>query len=355
MRCIALLALGVPLAIAAQTIGTGQFFQEGRSYLRDNYEPPLALAEQLAASAGFFALDLTPLNDATLYGTDSVVCEAAPPAYAYFSDYYDTANVQLTVIDLALLSHSPYVFLRDASGVRYVGGRPNGASDSGNDLIFQRYPDNAFALVLEDTITPGWTHTEQVHATWYDASGSDDHFVDGTVSMVADGHGSMVLPDGTFLPSTLRLRSVMDYVDSSGFFGAHTRSDTLYTWYAEDTDGPVMTMQRGPYILTSGYISPLPLTVYRHAGSSGVTERGASAGGLRVFPQPIDTRVTVQLPEGWIGADLEIHDAQGACVRHVRVTTARVEVDRGGLPAGAYTLHAARADGARISGRLVVQ
>ncbi|HEX2618122.1 MAG TPA: hypothetical protein VHL57_11310, partial [Flavobacteriales bacterium] len=143
--------------------------------------------------------------------------------------------------------------------------------------------------------------------------------------------------------------------DSSVFFGVQPHQDTLFTWYAEGVDGPVMTMERGYYPLLSGYVSPLPLTVYRHDVSSGVNAVSEQER-LRVHPCPLRDRAWVELPDAdWIGATLDLYDAHGARVRRDRVSAQRQAIEREGLPAGLYVLNAQHRDGRRQVARLVVE
>lgn len=320
----------------APVIGPDQFFEVGRYYLRDNYDPPLPLVGTIIATDGpDYALDLTSLVDGILYGTDSVVCTAAPTLYAYHTDYYDTANVMITVNDVSTGEFSQYVFLDEPDRVRYVGGQPNGAGGTGNDLVLQRYLDNGFAIVLEAGMTYGYSSTETVDAEWVDLSGSDGHTVTGTVTNLIDGYGSITLPDGEVLPHTLRLRSVMSYTDENDLFGTIEHQDTLYTWYAEGYSGPVMTMGRGFYALTAGYVSPLPFTLYRPQAISTGVPAPAQASALTLVPNPTADRVHI------LGAPsravYRLLDPQGRQVAQGRLD-GQGGVNVGALPAGSYLL-----------------
>ena len=351
---IAFVAIG-PSNGQSPVIGAGQFFAVGQHYLRDNYDPQPVLAAELAASgiAGY-ALDLSPLNSAVLYNTDSVVCMTAPGSYLYYTDYYDTANVMLQVHD-EFGGITMFLFLTESDRVRHVGGGANGTS-SMNETIFQQYPTNAFALVLQDGISHGFEHAEVIDGFWVDASGSDDHYVNGSLTMEADGYGSITMPDGALIENTLRLRSVMTYLDSNAVFGVTTHQDTLFTWYAEGLDGPLMTMARGHYALTSGYVSPLPLTVYRQEAPNSVHGPEAATFRPQVFPNPFTEEAMVDLGGFGPGAKhVTITDAQGRVVVQRSIADDRMILDANGFSPGLHVLRVSRTDGLTAMGRFVVQ
>lgn len=282
-----LLLMAAPLP-AQPTIGPHSFFQPGHRYLRFSYDihPDIA-SELIAADGDLYAIDLSWVNFATLYTSDSVLCGPAPGTYSHHSEYYDTANVQVTFRDRELGGIRTHLFRVTGDTVKYIGGQPNGSGDTGDDLVLQRYPNNVFETLLFPDITYGTTWTEEIDGIFLDGSGSDDHFLHGTSTTTADGAGSITLPDGTYLPHTLRLRTVRDYMDNNALFGPVPRQDTLYTWWVDSWDAPLMTLPVGDYGMMHGYIAPLPFTIHRRLGAVepvGIHERANPS--INLWPNP---------------------------------------------------------------------
>ncbi len=338
-----------PAAAQPPQLGPAQFFQVGHSYLRFSYEiDPDNAASLIAADGDGYAINLTWLHEAFLYTSDSIACTTAPTSYAYHTDYYDTANVQLSITDRMLGGTREHLFLVDDQQVQYVGGQPNGAGSTGDDLVFQRYPDNAFETVLQQDVVFGTTWTEIIDGQFYDGSGSDDHFITGTATTVADGAGQITLPDGTLLPHTLRLRTVRDYVDDNAVFGSIARQDTLYTWWVDSWDAPLMTLPVGDYGLMHGYVNPLPFTIYQRLNNAQtIAERGVEHVALS--PNPCNSTLRIRSASGM--QRYIIRDASGRLVQEGSVTGDRT-LDVSQLINGSYLL---RLDGDGVrQGRFVV-
>lgn len=332
---VALAALMIGTATAqSPVIGPDAFFQVGASYHRTVHEVTPDLEQALRAAAGpGYLLDLAPLNSAYAYTTDSLACIAAPGTYIFFQDYFDTANVALALFD-GLGNDALYLFLHGPGRIQYVGGAPNG---SFNEIVWQQFTDLHFGLELEDGIVFGHTHTDTVQGYFVDASGSDDHHLRGTRTTVADGHGTVLLADGTLLPNTLRLRSVITATDSNAFFGITPVQDTLYTWYAEGVDGPLMTWG-GTSVLYAGYIGSTRhlLAVYRRALDTGVP--GAAAGGLGapITPDPTTGPVLIRMATAEQPGTLRLLDAWGRELRRWPRAAGPVEADLSGWAPGLY-------------------
>jgi len=327
--------LCVSTLTAQPTIGPDQFFQVGHGYLRHSYDILPDVAEDLIAADGpDYAIDLDWVDSAPLYTSDSITCSAAGNEYPYYPDDYDTANVQVTFHDRELSGVRTHLFLVREGSVQYVGGQPFGTGDTGDDLVFQRYPDQVFETVLIPSIELGTTWSGPIDGRFLDASGSDDHFLTGTSTTIADGTGSITLPDGTYLPHTLRLRTVREYMDSNVVFGDTPRQDTLYTWWVDSWDGPLMTLPIGDYGLMHGFIAPLPFTLYTRVGEvqpAGMSEQAAIP--VRLGPNPCSDRL-------WIhdatNTTYRVVDASGRTVMQGEPVNGSLDIQH--LAPGSYTL-----------------
>lgn len=332
-----LLALATGSATAqSPVIGTDAFFQVGAAYLRDVHDVTPALEQALQAAVGpDYLLDLAPLSSAFLYTTDSLSCINAPGNYIFFPDYFDTANVALQLFD-ALGNDALYLFLHQADRIQYVGGAPNG---SFNEIVWQQFPDLRFTLELEEGIAYGHAHTDTVEGYFLDASGSDGHYVRGYRSTVADGYGSILMPDGTLVPQTLRMRSVITATDSNGFFGVNPIQDTLYTWYAEGVDGPLMTWGHNS-ALYAGYIGSARelLTVYRRSPGTGLSVPVAGMAAPSVVPDPTTGPVLIRMGAADRPCTVRLLDASGRELQRWAGATGSVQADLSGHAPGLYVV-----------------
>ncbi len=325
----------LPAIAQSPVIGTAQFFQPGPTYIRDNYDPPPAFIDALVMASGpGYSIDLSSVNTMFLYGTEELTRVPASGPYFYYPEYYDTANVRLFVHQ-EQTDYGTFLFLTNEEGIHYIGGQPNGVTWP-VESIFMRYPDHSFPLELEDSMTYGYVHQADIIGEWNDASGSDEHFVTGSCMTEADGYGTVIMPDGTVIQNTLRLRTVIACTDSNALFGVNEQNDTLYTWYAEGLSGPLMTLARGSHALTAGYISFLPLAVYHPQSITGVPEIATRKPRITMAPVPSSGPVHIQVQDSHHEAALSVVDQEGRTLRQWMLTGGDMHVDTGDLSTGVY-------------------
>ncbi len=325
----ALVAIG-----QSPVIGTAQFFQLGQTYIRDNYIPETGFEDQLIQATGpDYTIDLTPLSSALVYGTEEVIREEATGPYMFYPDYYDTANVQITV-QTGEFEFGTFLFLEEPGIIRHVGGQPNGVTWM-NEAVWMRYPDNSFPLELQDNMTYGFEMAGIIDGEWSDVSGSDEHYVSGSSTTDVDGYGTITMPDGLVIDNTLRIRTAHAYVDSNALFGVNAYNDSIYTWYAEGRSGPLMTLRRGNHVLGSGYVSHLPLTVYRQSSTQSISAQ-PEVPEPSVFPNPFNAHAVLLWPVGDGNEPVIITDVQGRVVQHGQLRAGRLELNADRFTPGLY-------------------
>lgn len=131
-------------------------------------------------------------------------------------------------------------------------------------------------------------------------SGSFDGFgfsgnVNGNVSTVADGTGTLNLVDGITLTNVLRVKSVQSLTFTAGFFPIATMKQTIYNYYHSTQKFPVLSINYTSMTQTGQ--SP---TVTASANGNknifvvGVKENSLADGHLSIFPNPAQDFITIQ-------------------------------------------------------------
>lgn len=155
------------------------------------------------------------------------------------------------------------------------------ANASGTNIIFtnpedmQRYP-----------FTYNNTYTDNFAASY--VSGGATINRSGSITVTADGYGTLKLPNGTF-NNVLRIKRLETYADSWGGTGMNYTVET-YAWYS-----PVMRELLLTRIEASMNGSPVPVVMaYTSQTPSAVTSMVIAAGSTLLYPNPARDLVQVQ-------------------------------------------------------------
>jgi Secretion system C-terminal sorting domain len=175
----------------------------------------------------------------------------------------------------------------------------------------------------------------------------------GTISVNADGSGTLTLPSGTY-NNILRVKSVREEFDT--IFGqlpivVHAIY-TYYNWYQTSLYYPILAID-----YTDIYPSIGPLihtkTVGFRAVTTGINEKIASNGGLTVSPNPSSTGIFNLFPNDKQENinQVEIIAPDG---RVVFSSTGNVnEIDLSGQAKGIYFYRVSMVNGETFSGKLM--
>lgn len=138
------------------------------------------------------------------------------------------------------------------------------------------------------------------------------------------------------------------YVESRHFAGG--QRDSLYrttngsTWTnitanlnAADLNGSGILEHDGHVFIGYGMGSP-GQGLYRYSLSTSIGDDVAGASALRVYPNPVDEDMTVQLPEGGTRRGYTLFDALGGQIRSGRVGEGSGRIGLEGLEPGIYFL-----------------
>ncbi len=166
--------------------------------------------------------------------------------------------------------------------------------------------------------------------------------VTGNVIGVADGYGTLILPEGT-VNDVLRVRRVTTTSLITAFGNGEIEEDA-YAFYKVGLGLPILEVSA-----TTGDLPLLgPLDIqsleWTDVNSVGFADLFSDAIGMEVFPNPATDMVQVNFGlSGGRTVAIELMDLSGRAVRTVGVNTANSGVhtsmvDLAGLPAGMYML-----------------
>lgn len=152
----------------------------------------------------------------------------------------------------------------------------------------------------------------------YAAAGSNSVIRTGTISLLGDAYGNIILPTGSF-PNSLRLRTTMTRKDSSSNTVIFTNY-TAYNWYTQGKKQPVFginysstSINGGPssYVKIAAFNTNIPPTGIRQLG----TTIPSSYKLFQNYPNPFNplTKIKFDIPNSEF-VRIRIYDELGQLV-----------------------------------------
>lgn len=259
------------------------------------------------------------------------------PASTEFSAQFPTATV-------AEVSDGSTVYFRtDASGVFMLGYVAEDLPVAfSNDGRFMNFPC---------THQTTWDDT---YAASFDVEGNEVT-QSGTITSTADGHGTLVLPDGN-VANVLRVHWVQVEEMDMGLFTFTTTFDN-HLYYVPGQSYPVVQTTSATSTVF-GNSTTTEFTQWTPALATGLQEV-TNASSLNAFPVPTSGELNFKLPEHFSGTPLiTILDMTGRTVhgaRNLDLQGDRGRIDVSALPAGTYQCTAIDELGQRATARFIVQ
>lgn len=155
----------------------------------------------------------------------------------------------------------------------------------------------------------------------------------GTSSYVADGYGSVILPNGATANNLLRIVIKQHVTDSQVYVGTPvpavvtTFNSTAYSWISSGQ------AYYNPFIISFDTVinqlgtTPSKMAYYQPATVQSVVEHTFGINNATVYPNPASDHVSIQLDNSVQGdAQLLIYDVTGKLVK--QATTSMVKADR---------------------------
>jgi len=224
------------------------------------------------------------------------------------------------------------------------------ATQSGVVALYSNAQDQLrFPFTYTDTYTDNFSVTFTNQGTTFNRA--------GTITVTADGYGTLILPDGT-LNDVLRVHVVEEYTDNYTLGGVpNTISyySDIYLWYKPGTHFPVLA-----FTDLESDISSNQYGVYHYPGTVGIDEKQNTNITIAAMPNPASQRTHINLTLQQAEAvQISLMNALGQTVTEIENTTLQpgtynLPVDLHTLANGIYYIHVTGTNGTRNQ-KLMVQ
>ena len=145
-------------------------------------------------------------------------------------------------------------------------------------------------IIFNYPYTYNSTHTDLFESTFI--NGGTTFYRKGTITGLADGYGTLILPNGTF-SNVLRIKLVEDYQDSANVMGIPQvfEYDTeLFLWYQPGTHSQLL--ETGTF--TSNFGGTFSFGNYLDQSSVNINETLLSEYDFKMFPNPATTFTNIK-------------------------------------------------------------
>jgi hypothetical protein len=164
----------------------------------------------------------------------------------------------------------------------------------------------------------------------------------GTRNTTVDGWGTITTPHFTTPVNCLRIRSVVDEIDTFKFQTTVmpiVRTTVDYKWLANGEHYPILWITT---TVTAGNETVSAVRFRDHYRQSlGVTNVARSIQELKAYPNPAYDITTLAIPQDWKHYTVELFDAQGKLVMQSQNTP---EINTAGISTGLYIVRVTSAD-----------
>lgn len=251
---------------------------------------------------------------------------------------------QFTNSNLAASSGGAYTFYNSTSSALTINGV---VSPSGGPVITYSNGED----FLRFPFTFGNTYTDTWAATF---TSGVDFFRTGSVTVTADGYGTLITPQGTFT-NALRIHFVETYHDSSDFaVGDYTNDE--YFWYKEG----IREALASTFTFTSTFAGQTNTTTGgSYAGGTVGMDETNTALGFVLAPNPAQEKINITINDNNLGQiKTRIINQLGQDVSPIENVNnnagSNMQFDVAHLKNGIYTLQLLLEDNSVINKRFTV-
>jgi hypothetical protein len=190
------------------------------------------------------------------------------------------------------------------------------------------------AIIATYPVSYGYSSTDPVTGTF--KYNSTTGVCNGKLTVIADGVGTLKLPNNVTFQNVLRLRSVEQLTMTTGFITAGTINQAIFSYYAPGIKYPVITAQYQKYQLVVGTptITAMAYGNFNYFTVAGLNETGLDPK-MEIYPNPFHDKLFAKGDLALKEYEFMLYNVQGQLVER---TQALENLSVSGLPPGIYLL-----------------
>ncbi len=137
-------------------------------------------------------------------------------------------------------------------------------------------------------------------------SGTGEHTLEGTRNVLADGFGTLVMPNMTY-ENCLRIKSIVDGTVTTDIFGTVPFTTVTYSWFQILRNGPILTVKTDLnfFNVEAKYYYENPLI--------GLEELNQNAS-FKLFPNPVEDVLNIHNDTVLKINSLKVYDVKGQMI-----------------------------------------
>jgi hypothetical protein len=159
----------------------------------------------------------------------------------------------------------------------------------------------------------------------------------GNITTIADGTGTLNLPDGISYKNVIRVKSTQSLTANQGLFPVGTMKQTIINYYDASEKFPILSVNYQK--LTPALGNAISFGYVRANAKSflvGINEHGFASEAAVFYPNPTNGTLFLKLPEGVANSSLRIINYLGEEVINLQLTGSKNTIDLRDHPAGIY-------------------
>ena len=176
--------------------------------------------------------------------------------------------------------------------------------------------------------------TDNYKRFFFDMSGSFDHHITGTNTVIADGYGTLITPDGITLNNVIRIHTITTSRDSNLLFGINYTTRHKYDWYASNKKGFILSLElntENNNIIQSAFYQK------QYNVNTAIVNIEKNKYDLIIYPNPFSSSTTLRTNYPLDGAILTIYNSVGQSIKQlINITGNTIKLERDELPGGLY-------------------
>tara|TARA_B100000809_G_scaffold109883_1_gene108408 strand:- start:1210 stop:2220 length:1011 start_codon:yes stop_codon:yes gene_type:complete len=175
----------------------------------------------------------------------------------------------------------------------------------------------------------------------------------GSVSIEADGYGTLILPYGTIY-NVLRIRTTEIYSDTTGGIAFVSYVGERYSWFNVGTKTPILTH----HVLTSSFGGPSSsIGSYLDQSSVvvGLGDEFSQGSSILMYPNPASNNFNITLDKVYNDASAQIMDVTGKVVKseYIDMNIKELKFDLSDLDMGIYFVQIMKSGSVVFSEKLI--